>query len=257
MAGRSKSRSLSHPAVTSWAKRRLCSRPRRSPWGKPPNKPPYPGQVGLHGKPTLINNVETFALSVPIIARGADWWAGQGAENFSGLKFVSISGDINQPGVYEIPVGTTVAELIEQAGGVPGGAAVKAFLPGGASSKFLPSDRLNTPLDFDAIAAAGSMLGTGAVIVITEGQTCSIWPPTWCGSSATNPVASVFPAASAAITPSACSNRSPMDQLSRRTQRASRLGHTLEQTSICGLGQVALIPVLSMLEHFPDEVPGT
>ena len=79
--------------------------------GEPRNKPPYPGQVGLHGKPTLINNVETFALSVPIIARGADWWAGQGAENFSGLKFVSISGDINQPGVYEIPVGLSLIHI--------------------------------------------------------------------------------------------------------------------------------------------------
>ena len=226
--------------------------------GEPRNKPPYPGQVGLHGKPTLINNVETFALSVPIIARGADWWAGQGAENFSGLKFVSISGDINQPGVYEIPVGTTVAELIEQAGGVPGGAAVKAFLPGGASSKFLPSDRLNTPLDFDAIAAAGSMLGTGAVIVITEGQDLfdlatnlvRFFRNESCGKCVPCRIGSHH---AVGLLESVADGSAAPDVL----KELPELGHTLEQTSICGLGQVALIPVLSMLEHFPDEVPRT
>ncbi len=223
--------------------------------GEPRNKPPYPGQIGLFGKPTLINNVETFALAVPIVAHGADWWDAQGAENFSGLKFVSVSGDVNQPGVYEIPVGTTVAELIQQAGGVPDGAAVKAFLPGGASSNFLPAGRLDTPLDFDTIAAAGSMLGTGAVIVISgerdlfdlatnlvqffRNESCGKCVPCRIGSHyAVGLLESVSDGSAAPDV---------LDEL-------PALGLTLEQTSICGLGQVALVPVLSMLEHFPDEV---
>ena len=134
--------------------------------GEPRNKPPYPGQHGLWGRPTLINNVETFALATSIIHHGVDWWRGQGKDGFAGLKFVSVSGDVTNPGVYEIPIGTTVSELIELAGGMCGGEPLQAFLPGGASSNFLPADKADTPLDFDAMKAAGSMLGTGAVIVI-------------------------------------------------------------------------------------------
>jgi len=224
--------------------------------GEPRNKPPYPGQVGLFGQPTLINNVETFALAVSIIAHGSDWWNRQGAEGFSGLKFVSISGDINEPGVYEIPVGTTVAELIEQAGGVPNTAAVRAFLPGGASSRFLPADRLDTPLDFDTIAAAGSMLGTGAVIVAAEGRNLF--------ELATNLVRFFRNESCGKCVPCRIGSHHTVELLERvadgsadpdTLEELPSLGHTLEQTSICGLGQVALVPILSMLEHFPDEVP--
>jgi NADH:ubiquinone oxidoreductase subunit F (NADH-binding)/NADH:ubiquinone oxidoreductase subunit E len=225
--------------------------------GEPRNKPPYPGQVGLFGQPTLINNVETFALAVTIIARGADWWRLQGADGFEGLKFVSISGDVNQPGVHEIPVGTTVAELIESAGGVVGGKSVKAFLPGGASSRFLPGERLDTPLDFESIAAAGSMLGTGAVIVAAEdrdlfdlatslvrffrNESCGKCVPCRIGSH--HAVTLLDRVADGSASPGSLDELTP-------------LGQTLEQTSICGLGQVALVPILSMLEHFPEEVPG-
>ncbi|MED5398986.1 MAG: NADH-ubiquinone oxidoreductase-F iron-sulfur binding region domain-containing protein [Planctomycetota bacterium] len=224
--------------------------------GEPRNKPPYPGQVGLFGEPTLINNVETFVLSVPIIALGGDWWTQQGAEGFSGLKFVSISGDVTQPGVYEIPVGTTVADLIEQAGGVRDGAAVRAFLPGGASSRFLPADRLDTPLDFDTIANAGSMLGTGAVIIIAEGHDLF--------DLATNLVQFFRNESCGKCVPCRIGSHHAVGILERVTdgttssdslEELPALAQTLEQTSICGLGQVALVPILSMLEHFPDEVP--
>ena len=226
--------------------------------GEPRNKPPYPGQVGLFGKPTLINNVETFVLAVSIITRGPDWWQLQGADGFDGLKFVSISGDVNQPGVYEIPVGTTVAELIQQAGGVSGTEIVKAFLPGGASSRFLPADKLDTPLDFDAIQQAGSMLGTGAVIVAAEGrdlfdlatslvrffrnESCGKCVPCRIGSHLA--VGLLDRVADGSASPDSLDDLTP-------------LALTLEQTSICGLGQVALVPILSMLEHFPHEVPGS
>jgi NADH:ubiquinone oxidoreductase subunit F (NADH-binding) len=226
--------------------------------GEPRNKPPYPGQVGLFGQPTLINNVETFALAVPIIAGGSDWWERQGAGDFAGLKFVSISGDVNQPGVHEIPVGTTVAELIQRAGGVRDGAAVRAFLPGGASSRFLPADRLDTPLDFDTIAAAGSMLGTGAVIVVAEGRDLF--------DLATSLVRFFRNESCGKCVPCRIGSHHAVGLLERVADGSAgsdtlkelpELGHTLEQTSICGLGQVALVPILSMLEHFPDEVPGS
>ena len=135
--------------------------------GEPRNKPPYPGTSGLWGKPTLINNVESLALATAIVHRGAEWWTAQGRDGFAGLKFISLSGDVEHPGVYEIPVGTTVAELIELAGGMKGKKQLKAFLPGGASSNFLSGEHVNTPLDFDAMRQAGSMLGTGAVIVFS------------------------------------------------------------------------------------------
>ena len=102
--------------------------------GEPRNKPPYPGSCGLWGRPTLINNVESFALATSIIHHGPEWWNGQGHDGRAGLKFVCISGDVNQPGVYEIPYGLPVAELIELAGGMRDGQSLQAFLPGGASS---------------------------------------------------------------------------------------------------------------------------
>ncbi|MBQ15634.1 MAG: nitroreductase family protein [Planctomycetaceae bacterium] len=224
--------------------------------GEPRNKPPYPGQHGLFGQPTLINNVETLALAVPIIHHGSTWWSDQGRPGFDGLKFVSISGDVVEPGVYELPVGTTVAELIERAGGMDGGRSVKAFLPGGASSRFLPADRLDTPLDFDTIAAAGSMLGSGAVVVVAEGrnlfelatglvrffrnESCGKCVPCRIGSHR-----------AVGLLESVAAGSAGPDVLEELTP----LGDTLEQTSLCGLGQVALAPILSMLEHFPAEVP--
>ena len=225
--------------------------------GEPRHKPPYPGQQGLNGQPTLINNVETFVLAVSIIHHGADWWQQQGEEGFAGLKFVSISGDITQAGVYEVPVGTTIESLIERAGGLRGGRALKAFLPGGASSRFLPAGKIDTPLDFDAVEQAGSMLGTGAVIVATEdrdlfelatnlvrffrNESCGKCVPCRIGSD--QAVSLLEAVANGSAAPESLDILSP-------------LGETLEQTSICGLGQVALVPVLSMLEHFPEEVPG-
>lgn len=223
--------------------------------GEPRNKPPYPGERGLWGKPTLINNVETFAFATSIVHHGVDWWNEQGKDDLAGLKFVSVSGDVTNAGVYEIPIGTTVNELIELAGGLPNGEELQAFLPGGASSNFLPADKADTPLDFDAMKAAGSMLGTGAVIVIGRrhnlfdlatnivrffrNESCGKCVPCRIGSErAVRILESVQGGASP----------SQLDVL-------PELGATLEQTSICGLGQVALNPVLSLLSNIPDAVP--
>src|SRR5262249_2775282 len=137
--------------------------------GEPRNKPPYPGTHGLFGQPTLINNVETLAMVPAIVRRGPAWWKEQGKPGFNGLKFFALSGHIERPGVYEIPMGTTVRELIELGGGVKDGRALKAFAPGGASSNFLPASMADVPLDFAALAKAGSMLGSGAVVIVAEG----------------------------------------------------------------------------------------
>ena len=224
--------------------------------GEPRNKPPYPGTHGLWGKPTLINNVETYALATSIVTNGVDWWNDQAEDDFAGLKFVSVSGDVNLPGVYEIPIGTTVAELIDLAGGLRDGVTLQAFLPGGASSNFLAADKVDTPLDFDAMKAAGSMLGTGAVIVVGDqhnlfdlatnivqffrNESCGKCVPCRVGSQKAVQI----------LEGVACgeSNESELSIL-------PELGDTLEQTSICGLGQVALNPILSLMKNVPDAVP--
>src|SRR5262245_51476781 len=137
--------------------------------GEPRNKPPFPGTHGLLGQPTLINNVETLAVVPAIVRHGAAWWQAQGKPGFAGLKFMSVCGHVERPGVYEVPVGTTVRELIEVAGGMEDGRPLKAFAPGGASSPFLPAAQADVPLDFEPLAKAGSMLGSGALVVVAEG----------------------------------------------------------------------------------------
>ena len=137
--------------------------------GEPRNKPPFPGTYGLYGKPTLMNSVETFA-HVPVIARrGAAWWAEQGAGEHAGLKFFAVSGHVERPGVYCVPMGTTVRDLLDLAGGVSGGRPLGAVQPGGASSNFLGPDQLDVALDFGTVRDAGSMLGSGALVVMAEG----------------------------------------------------------------------------------------
>ena len=137
--------------------------------GEPRNKPPFPGVYGLWGKPTLMNSVETFAHVPIIVERGAGWWGAQGAGEATGLKFFAVSGHVERPDVYCVPMGTTARELIELAGGVRDGAELLSFQPGGASSNFLGPDDLDVSLDFDALAEAGSMLGSGALTVVAEG----------------------------------------------------------------------------------------
>jgi formate dehydrogenase beta subunit len=217
--------------------------------GEPRNKPPFPGTYGLWGQPTLMNSVETFA-HVPVIAeRGADWWKRQGAEGFSGLKFFAVSGHVERPGVYCVPMGSTARQLLELAGGVSGGRALGAIQPGGASSNFLGRRGLDVPLDFDALAKAGSMLGSGAMVVLAEGtdllaaatnvlrffrdESCGKCVPCRAGSTKAHRILSSLLSAGGG----------PGDV----DERIIQLEETMRRTSICGLGQVALGPVLSVL----------
>jgi NADH-quinone oxidoreductase subunit F len=136
--------------------------------GQPRFKPPFPAAVGLYGRPTTINNTETFAAVPFVLREGAEAYLAMGRPNNGGTKIFSVSGDVNHPGNYEVPLGTPFARLLELAGGMRGGA-IKAVIPGGSSMPVLRGDvMMDTDMDYDAIAKAGSMLGSGAVIVMNE-----------------------------------------------------------------------------------------
>ncbi len=142
--------------------------------GQPRFKPPFPASHGLYGKPTTINNTETFAAIPWIINNGGEAFQALGKPNNGGTKIFSVSGHVNRPGVYEIPLGTPFAALLEMCGGMRGGRKLKAVIPGGSSAPVLPADiMMDCTMDYDSISKAGSMLGSGAVIVMDE-TTCMV-----------------------------------------------------------------------------------
>lgn len=217
--------------------------------GEPRNKPPFPGLYGLWGKPTLMNSVETFAAVPIILDRGDEWWKEQGVNGATGLKFFAVSGHVAKPDVYCVRAGSTARDLIELAGGVPDGREVGAIQPGGASSNFLGVDSLDIPLDWKPLQEAGSMLGSGALIVMAEGtdllaagtnvlrffrdESCGKCVPCRVGSMKAHAILSdlVEQGKGVADVP----------------EKIVQLEETMRLTSICGLGQVALGPVLSVL----------
>ena len=141
--------------------------------GQPRLRPPFPATHGLYQSPTVVNNVETIA-SVPFIVRkGAEWFKSMGTEKSPGPKIFSISGQVERPGQYEVPLGTTMRELLEIAGGVKGGRRLKAWTPGGSSTPLLTDAHLDAPMDFEGMQAAGSLLGTAAVMVMDD-TTCMV-----------------------------------------------------------------------------------
>jgi len=223
--------------------------------GEPRNKPPFPGEKGLWGRPTLLNNVETLSLVPAILARGSEAWRALGVRGCAGLKFISLSGDVVRPGVYQVPMGTTIGELVERAGGVRGSRRVLAIAPGGASSNFLGGDAMDAPLDFKALAERGSMLGSGAVLIVAEGadlvdltaNLVAFFRNESCGKCVPCRVGSEK---AVAILDRAVQRRGSKRQLALLPD----LDEAMQQTSICGLGQVALRPFLSVLDAFGDEV---
>ncbi len=137
--------------------------------GEPRPKPPFPAQIGLFGCPTIINNVETLAFVPHIINKGHQWFSAIGLPKNTGTKIYGLCGDVNKPGLYEIPLGITARDLIEEyGGGIPNGRKVKAISPGGSSAPLLTADELDITLDFDSLAEAGSMLGTAGVTVMDD-----------------------------------------------------------------------------------------
>jgi NADH-quinone oxidoreductase subunit F len=142
--------------------------------GYPRIKPPFPAVVGLYGCPTIINNVETLSSVPPIIMRGAEWYAGLGTPKNGGTRLFAISGHVNKPGIYELPMGFNLKRMIEEvAGGIPGGKKLKAVIPGGSSCPLLSADEIDVAMDFDSVAKIGSMLGSGGTVVFDE-DTCMV-----------------------------------------------------------------------------------
>jgi NADH:ubiquinone oxidoreductase subunit F (NADH-binding)/NADH:ubiquinone oxidoreductase subunit E len=227
---------------------------------EPRNKPPFPGVVGLCQKPTVINNVETFVNVPQILARGVEWFKAAGRNGSRGLKFVGVSGHPAKPGVYEVPTGITMREMLfEHAGGVRGGRQLKAFAPSGPSSGYLPVSMVDVRLDFKALADVGSMLGSGAIVVCDE-TTCML-------DMALNAVRFYRNESCGKCVPCRVGSQKMVDLLVRWTQgqvseaqyRADLamlddLSLAMSQTSICGLGQIAPAPIQSVLKHFRAEV---
>ena len=227
---------------------------------EPRNKPPFPGQIGLWQKPTVINNVETFINVPQILARGVDWFVAQGAGGSRGLKFVGVSGHVARPGIFEVPMGVPMRDVIfNHAGGVRGGRPLKAFAPSGPSSGFLPASMIDVRLDFKALADAGSMLGSGA-IVVCDNTTCML-------DMALNAVRFYRNESCGKCVPCRVGSQKMADMLVRWTQggvpesqyRADialldDLSQAMSLTSICGLGQIAPAPIQSVLKHFRTEI---
>ncbi|MFC8922205.1 NADH-quinone oxidoreductase subunit NuoF [Cellulosimicrobium sp. NPDC057127] len=136
--------------------------------GQPRLKPPFPAVAGLYARPTVVNNVESIASVPSIVAHGADWFTSMGTERSAGFGLFSLSGHVERPGQYEAPLGTTLRELLDMAGGVRGGKALKFWTPGGSSTPLFTAEHLDTPLDYESVAKAGSMLGTRALQIFDE-----------------------------------------------------------------------------------------
>jgi NADH:ubiquinone oxidoreductase subunit F (NADH-binding)/NADH:ubiquinone oxidoreductase subunit E len=222
---------------------------------EPRNKPPFPGTHGLHGKPTLVNNVETFAFAPWIVLHGGAAWKALGVRGGAGLKFLSVSGDVRKPQVVEVPMGTTVREVLDLCGGMRARKRLKAFSPGGSSSNFLPASAADTPMDFRPLADAGSMLGSGALFVVAEGT--PMLP------LARNVVEFFRNESCGKCVPCRVGTEKAVDILkdlekgdAGGTALLPELSDALAMTSICGLGQAALNPILSAAKHFPGECGG-
>ena len=227
---------------------------------EPRNKPPFPGQAGLWQKPTVINNVETFANVPQILTCGVDWFKAQGATGSRGLKFVGVSGHAANPGIFEVPMGIPMREvLFRYAGGVRGGRQLKAFAPSGPSSGYLPASMVDVRLDFKALAEAGSMLGSGAIVVCDD-TTCML-------DMALNAVKFYRNESCGKCVPCRVGSQKVVDLLTRWTHGAipekeyradlallDELCLAMGQASICGLGQIVPAPVQSVLKHFREEV---
>ncbi|MDR2155713.1 MAG: NADH-quinone oxidoreductase subunit NuoF [Burkholderiaceae bacterium] len=223
--------------------------------GQPRFKPPFPASFGLYGKPTTINNTETFAAAPAVIRLGAQAYLELGKPNNGGTKIFSIQGDVKRPGNYEIPLGTPFPKLLELAGGMRGGRSLKAVIPGGSSSPVLPADIImQCTMDYDAIAKAGSMLGSGAVIVMDDSRD----------------MVEALLRLSYFYMHESCGQCTPcregtgwmwrmVDRIQRGEGRAGDLA-TLDSVAenimgrtICALGDAAAMPVRAMLKHFRHE----
>jgi len=218
--------------------------------GLPRHKPPYPSQVGLFGRPTLINNVETLYWVRDIVERGAAWFEGQGRRGRKGPRSFSVSGRVKSPGVKLAPAGITARELIDEyCGGMLEGHRFKGYLPGGASGGILPASMANLPLDFGTLEPHGALIGSAAVVVLSDQDDMR--------RVALNLLKFFEDESCGQCTPCRVGTEKAVYLLSKRKWDGELLGdlaRVMTDSSICGLGQAAMNPVKMVLKHFPEDV---
>jgi NADH-quinone oxidoreductase subunit F len=223
--------------------------------GQPRYKPPFPAQAGLYGRPTTINNTESLASVPLILEKGGQWFLEQGRPNNGGPKLFSITGHVNNPCNVEVPLGTPFRDLLEMAGGVKDGRALKAVIPGGSSVPVVPGEvMMQTDMDYDSIAKAGSMLGSGAVIVIAEGTNMvkvlhnlsNFYMHESCGQCTPCREGTGW---LARVLKRILDGRGRMEDLDLLDSVAGRIGGR----TICALGDAAAMPVQSFLKHYRHE----
>ena len=218
--------------------------------GLPRHKPPFPSQVGLFGRPTLIHNVETVFWVREILEKGAVWFSSHGLNGRKGLRTYSVSGRVKNPGVKLAPAGITIKQLIEEyCGGIQEGHTFKAYLPGGASGGILPAKLDNVPLDFDTLQEHGCFIGSAAVVVLSDKDNMK--------DIAKNLMFFFHDESCGQCTP--CRNGTEkalklMNESSWDVDLLKELSSAMMDASICGLGQAAPNPMLSVIKHFPEEV---
>ena len=223
--------------------------------GEPRPRPPFPAKKGLFGRPTILNNVETYANIPQIILKGADWFRGMGTEKSPGTKVFALDGKIKHTGLVEVPMGTTLREIVEEiGGGIPGGKKFKAAQTGGPSGGCIPASLIDTPIDYDNLMEIGSMMGSGGLIVMDE-DTCMV------------DIAKFFleftvDESCGKCTPCRVGTKRLLELLEKITsgngtmrdlERIEELAQFIKENSLCGLGQTAPNPVLSTLQYFREE----
>lgn len=218
--------------------------------GLPRHKPPYPSQVGLFGRPTLINNVETLYWVRDVVERSADWFAGQGRRGRKGPRSFSVSGRVKSPGVKLAPAGITARELIDEfCGGMLDGHAFKGYLPGGASGGILPASMADLPLDFGTLEQYGCLIGSAAVVVLSDKDDMR--------TVALNLLKFFEDESCGQCTPCRVGTEKAVGLLAKPKWDAELLGEltrVMTDSSICGLGQAAMNPVKMVLKHFAKDV---
>ena len=223
--------------------------------GEPRPRPPFPAVKGLFGKPTLLNNVETYANICQIILNGPEWFASMGTEKSKGTKVFALGGKINNTGLVEIPMGTTLREVIyDIGGGIPGGKKFKAAQTGGPSGGCIPADHLDIPIDYDNLISIGSMMGSGGMIVMDE-DNCMVNIAKFFLEFTVDESCGKCP-------PCRIGTRRMLEILTRITEgkgvdgdieKLEQLAVNIKNSALCGLGQTAPNPVLSTLRYFRDE----
>ncbi|AEG15844.1 NADH dehydrogenase (quinone) [Desulfofundulus kuznetsovii DSM 6115] len=223
--------------------------------GEPRPRPPFPAQEGLWGKPTVINNVETWANIPPIILNGPEWFASIGTEKSKGTKVFALAGKVNNTGLVEVPMGTTLREIIfDIGGGIPGGKRFKAAQTGGPSGGCIPARYLDVPVDYESLTQLGAIMGSGGLIIMDE-DTCMV-------DLARFFLEFVQDESCGKCSPCRIGTKRMLEIVERITRGEGRdgdielleeLGHGIKSSALCGLGQTAPNPVLSTIRHFRDE----